>query len=80
MTTNITKITMLLIWITPMKNMHIKHVKEHIWKEATWHDKKISKISQQNELGINVQNETQVNPCRSNTKSQTYPFSNIERK
>ena len=34
---------MLLVWQSPMKNMHIKHVKEHFWKEATWHDKKISK-------------------------------------
>ena len=37
-------------------------------------------IPQQNELGTEIQNQTVVNPRRSNRKSITYSSSNVERK
>ena len=37
-------------------------------------------IPQQNELGTETQNQTVVNPRRSNRKSLTYSSSNVERK
>ena len=35
MITNITKFMMLLIWQTPVANMHTKHLQEKFMKEVT---------------------------------------------